>query len=136
MAAFFVRALGLDAGAGSDEFADDDGHLFETEIDVIASAGITRGCNPPANDRFCPDAFVTRGQMAAFFVRAFGLPSGLSNLFEDDDGHIFEAEIDRLATADITRGCNPPTNDRFCPDAYVTRGQMAAFFHRAVDWLP
>lgn len=136
MAAFFVRALGLSVGAGSDLFDDDNRHLFEHEIDLLATAGITRGCNPPANTRFCPDDYVTRGQMAAFFVRALGLPVGAYDLFDDDDGHLFEAEIDRLASADITRGCNPPTNDRFCPDDYVTRGQMAAFFHRAVDWLP
>src|SRR5690606_1831895 len=32
----------------------------------------------------------------------------------------------------ISRGCNPPRNDRFCPDDYVTRRQMAAFLHRAL----
>ena len=36
----------------------------------LANAGVTRGCNPPRNDRFCPDDYVTRGQMAAFLVRA------------------------------------------------------------------
>jgi hypothetical protein len=28
--------------------------------------------------------------------------------------------------ADITRGCRPPTNDLYCPEVSVTRGQMAA----------
>jgi hypothetical protein len=37
----------------------------------MGTAGVTQGCNPPANDRFCPDDFVTRAQMAAFFKRAF-----------------------------------------------------------------
>ena len=45
---------------------------------------------------------------------------------------IFEASIDKLATAGITKGCNPGQgNTNFCPDDYVTRGQMAAFLHRA-----
>jgi hypothetical protein len=70
MAAFLVRALGLSAGAGSDRFTDDDGSVFENDIDRIAKAGITRGCNPPSNTRFCPDDRVTRGQMAAFLQRA------------------------------------------------------------------
>ena len=35
------------------------------------------------------------------------------------------------STAGVTRGCNPPVNDRFCPGSNVTRGQMAAFLHRA-----
>jgi len=34
--------------------------------------------------------------------------------------------------AGITAGCDPPVNDRFCPDDVVTRGQMAAFLHRAL----
>jgi hypothetical protein len=27
----------------------------------------------------------------------------------DDDGSVFEGDIDRLGTAGVTRGCNPPT---------------------------
>ena len=43
---------------------------YQGDIAAIAAAGITKGCNPPAGDRFCPDAPVTRGQVAAFLVRA------------------------------------------------------------------
>lgn len=50
--------------------------------------------------------------------------------FTDDDTSIFEADIEWLAGAGVTLGCNPPTNDNFCPDDPVTRGQMAAFMHR------
>src|SRR5690606_41394018 len=96
-------------------------------------ASITRGCNPPTNTLFCPDDFVTRGQMAAFLVRALGLTvDDPGDQFVDDDGHVFESDIERLASAGVTRGCNPPANDRFCPDDFVTRGQMAAFLHRAI----
>ena len=44
--------------------------LIERDIDLLATAGVTRGCNPPANDRYCPDQVITRGQMAAFLRRA------------------------------------------------------------------
>ena len=108
-------------------------HPFSVEIDWLGDEGITRGCNPPDNDRFCPDDTVTRGQMAAFLVRALDLEDPGTAEFGDDDGSIFETDIARLATAGITRGCNPPDNDRFCPDDAVTRGQMAAFLHRALD---
>ena len=54
-----------------------------------------------------------------------------SGRFVDDDGSIFEGDIEWLAAAGITRGCNPPLNDRFCPHGVVTRGQMAAFLHCA-----
>lgn len=106
-------------------------HVFATEVEWLASQGITRGCNPPAGDLFCVDEVVTRGQMAAFLNRALGLPAG-TKVFSDTKAHIFEADVAALAAAGITRGCNPPTNDRFCPDDPVTRGQMAAFLYRAL----
>jgi hypothetical protein len=72
--------------------------------------------------------------MAAFVVRAFGYTSGLgADLFGDDDTSIFEGDIDRLGTAGITKGCNPPANDRYCPDRVVTRAEMASFLARALD---
>lgn len=54
----------------SGRFVDVAGSVFEADVSELARLGVTRGCNPPANDRFCPDAPVTRGQMAAFLVRA------------------------------------------------------------------
>jgi hypothetical protein len=99
----------------------------------VVIAGITTGCNPPTNDRFCPSANVTRGQMAAFLTRALDLPAGPTGVFSDDDDSEFEADIEALATAGITTGCNPPANDRFCPNDNVTRGQMAAFLNRGLN---
>ncbi len=118
------------------QFEDSTGHTFETDISWLAASGITRGCNPPANTRFCPDDPVTRGQMAAFLGRALHLPAG-TDAFDDTTGHTFATDISALAAAGITRGCNPPANTRFCPDDPVTRGQMAAFLHRALeDMMP
>ena len=120
------------AGAAVSPFGDvPNTHEFAEAIVWLAEEGITRGCNPPANDRFCPDDPVTRGQMAAFLVRAFGYSARGSYEFVDDDGSVFEGDVERLAEADVTRGCNPPSNDRFCPDDPVTRGQMATFLWRA-----
>lgn len=44
-------------------------HTFHSSIGWLAETGITRGCNPPANNLFCPDDNVTRGQMATFLQR-------------------------------------------------------------------
>ncbi|MGA7270599.1 MAG: carboxypeptidase regulatory-like domain-containing protein [Acidimicrobiia bacterium] len=117
----------------ADFFVDvDPSSVFVGDIQWLQDSGITKGCNPPANDRFCPDEAVTRAQMASFLVRALGLTEGGDlNRFVDDDGSVHEADIDRLAAAGITKGCNPPTNDRFCPSSDVLREQMAAFLHRA-----
>jgi hypothetical protein len=60
--------------------------------------------------------------------------SWASHQFVDvPDDNIFHDDIGWLADAEVTRGCNPPTNDQFCPDAYVTRSQMAAFMHRLAE---
>ena len=131
MAAFLVRALNL-TDPGTKDFVDDDTSAFEADIERLAAAGITQGCNPPDNDQFCPDDPVTREQMAAFLVRALGLTDVGTIDFVDDDFSIFETDIEKLATAGITLGCNPPTNDQFCPTNIVTREQMAAFLHRAL----
>jgi S-layer homology domain len=112
---------------------DDDASVFEADIEKLAAAGVTKGCNPPTNDRFCPEQTVTRGQMAAFLTRALDLIDRPGASFVDDDDSPFQADIERLATAGITLGCNPPTNDRFCPEDEVTRGQMAAFLRRALE---
>jgi hypothetical protein len=131
MAAFVARVLGL-PGSNNDYFRDDNDSVFENDINRVATAGITKGCNPPKNDQFCPDSKLNRGQMAAFLVRARGYTNdGGGDRFIDDNGLVFERDIDRLATAGVTKGCNPPKNDRFCPNDPVTRAQMAAFLHRA-----
>ncbi len=137
MAAFLVRTLGLTDDGGGNTFTDDDGSVFESDIAKLAAAGITKGCNPPVNDLYCPDSTVTRGQMAAFLVRAMGYTdNGGGNLFVDDDGSVFENDIDRLGTAGVTRGCNPPANDRYCADDPVKRDQMASFLTRALGLEP
>ncbi len=128
MASFLVRALDLPPAA-TDRFVDDDGSVHEADIEALAAAGITHGC---ATDRFCPSDPVTRDQMAAFLVRSLGLQAGAAvDGFIDDQGSIYEADINRLAWAGITKGCNPPANDRYCPTDRVTRAQMASFLVRA-----
>jgi hypothetical protein len=39
-------------------------------IEQLAREGITAGCG---NNNYCPEAVVTRDQMAVFLVRTFGL---------------------------------------------------------------
>ncbi len=131
LAAMLNRAFDLPATT-TDFFTDDDGSIFEDDINRVAAAGITFGCNPPANDNFCPDDDVSRGAMAAFLDRAMDLPATTTDAFTDDNGHIFEDSINSLAAAGITAGCNPPTNDNYCPNDLLTRGQVAAFFRRAL----
>jgi hypothetical protein len=130
-ATFVARALDLGAPT-RDHFIDDDGHVLEGGVNRVAEVGITAGCNPPDNNRFCPDRQMTRAQFAAFIVRAIGLPATDVDYFTDDDGHVLEGAINRLAEAGITKGCNPPTNDHFCPQGLLTRAETATFMIRAL----
>lgn len=110
--------------AGS--FKDIGDSKFRTQIIWLADKGITAGCAP---ERFCPHGIVTRGQMASFIARAFDLPRSSRDYFWDDNTNKHENNINRVAAAGITVGCD---SGRFCPDGSVTREQMASFLSRAL----
>lgn len=179
-------------------FADDDDSVHEQDIETLYQAGITKGCNPPANTNYCPERLITRGEIAAFIRRTLELPSAEQDFFADDDGSIFnddinaitaagigfgcseteycqdqpllrdemaellirsfadgdperyanpdgidffidddgnrfESSINLLMAAGVTKGCNPPVNDNFCPDRPLIRAEMASFFVRALN---
>ncbi|HEX7100239.1 MAG TPA: VanW family protein [Acidimicrobiia bacterium] len=135
MAAFLDRALDLPSSQGG-QFRDIDDSIYRDSIERLAEAGITRGCNPPANDLFCPEKPITRGEMATFLVKALGLPPAEeASGFRDLGDTVHAQDIEALAAAGITKGCNPPANDRYCPHSKVTRGEMATFLVRALPEL-
>jgi hypothetical protein len=80
MAIFILRGLGVftpPAGPQTPTFADvpnsgatDASHEF---IEEFARRGITSGCAAGPPRLYCPTSPVTRGQMAVFLLRAFGL---------------------------------------------------------------
>lgn len=66
-------AFPLGAWAGH-QFADvPDSNQFHGDIDAITDAGVTSGCG---GANYCPSAFVTREQMAAFMNRLGALSTG------------------------------------------------------------
>lgn len=127
MAVFLARALNLPP-AGADHFTDDEGEFYENAANQLFESGITQGCAPRA---YCGGDAITRGEMAAFLARTFDLAPAGTDYFGDDRTSIFQSAINKVARAGITLGCNPPDNDRFCPDDLVTRGQMAGFLRRS-----
>jgi len=56
-------------------------HRFHDDIDAIADAGVTVGCG---GGKYCPDAFVTRGQVAAFLNRLGALAEGTTPVVNAD----------------------------------------------------
>ena len=101
-------------------------------IESLYLAGITGGCatNPL---RYCPDDMVTRAQMAIFLERGIHgstyVPSTTVPItFNDTTDHWARYWIEAFRADGITSGCG---NGIYCPDDYVTRGQMAVFLLRA-----
>ena len=125
MASFLARAFHLPTAEG-DRFIVDDTSTHHLDINRIAQAGIGLGCDL---ERFCPEAPVARSQMASFLARALSLPPSSTDFFSDDDGSLHEQAINSVAAHGITLGCGPMV---YCPDATVTREQMAALLRRAV----
>ena len=131
MATFLARALGLQLAAdegGAQRFTDVSGTHAES-ISAVADAGITLGCSADGR-RFCPDAVVTRAQMASFLARALGLADS-PNPFSDATGNIHGGAIGAVAAQGITAGCDS-AGTRYCPDDPVRRDQMASFLARAL----
>lgn len=105
-------------------------HAFYGHIEFLAQAEITTGCTVGA---YCPDALVTRRQMAAFLERAMRasnwVPPTTTTAFNDvAPGSQFAGHIEAMRTDGITQGCAPSA---YCPENPVNRAQMAAFVLRA-----
>ena len=134
MAVWLVRLLdGIDPPALSrSRFSDVASIWYSAHIERLAELKVTLGCtsNPP---QYCPQKSVTRGEMATFLVRAFELTPAGDFGFTDIDNHAHEANINALAAAGITVGCEA---FRYCPDTPVTRAQMATFLVRAIKYRP
>ena len=104
-------------------------------IERIYAAGITAGCG---NSNYCPDATVTRAQMAVFLLKgkhggSYVPPAATGTLFTDvPASNPFAKWIEQLANESITAGCG---NGSYCPDAAVTRAQMAVFLLKSKHGL-
>jgi hypothetical protein len=125
-ASMLVRALDLPA-SDVGPFGDTGDSVHAASIDRLAATGIVQGC---ANDAFCPEDHVTRGQMASMIARAFGLPEATERHFDDGDGAHSDA-VDRLAEAGITAGCSSSLVS-FCPHDAIVRWQAAVFVARSM----
>jgi hypothetical protein len=100
-------------------------------IGRLKDLGVVEGCGA---GRYCPDAAVTRAQMASFLQRALELPPGPVDSFADvAPTSTHAAAIGAVHQAGITLGC---TSDSYCPSERVRRDQMASFLQRALELPP
>ena len=106
-------------------------HWAATFVEILAGTGISSGCG---GSNYCPDAPVTRAQMAVFLERGMNgsgyvPPVASGAVFLDVDSGDFAAGfIEQLYIDGITAGCG---SNNYCPEAEVTRAQMAVFLLRA-----
>ena len=109
-------------------------HWAVAWINQLYTEGVTGGCST-APLRYCPDAVVTRAQMAVFLVRVIHgstfTPPATSVIFEDVPADYWaSAWINQLNADGVTGGCSSAPK-LFCPEANVSRAQMAVFLLRA-----
>ncbi len=113
-------------------FSDDNGSLHESNIETIAALGVTLGCNPPQNDRFCPGEVVSRAQMAVLLSRTLGgssdgTPSGVRVEDAPEDAWYLD-DVRRLVALGIV---DLPEDGTFRPLDPLTRLEMAVLLARA-----
>ena len=112
------------------------GHPFWRYIEAFANTGITVGCSQVPK-MYCPDANVTRGEMAVFIERAKGNyspPTNAVHPFTDvpyPGLEHFTNFIELFYSHNITTGCQQSPL-MYCPQNNVTRGEMAVFIERAI----
>jgi hypothetical protein len=104
-------------------------------IEQLVAEGVTAGCG---GGRYCPDAPVTRAQMAVFILKSEHgsayLPPACSGEFLDVVcPSQFANWIEQLAAEGVTAGCG---NGNYCPASLVKRGQMATFLMRSTFDAP
>ncbi len=102
-------------------------HQFYGFVIRLVSNGVTVGCG---GGFYCVDNPTTRGQMAAFLIKArlgfcFTPPPATGTVFPDvPASNIYAPWIEELQRQGLTAGCG---GGNYCPDASVTRAQMAVF---------
>ena len=109
-------------------------HPAYEAIEALAWNGVALGCDS-APARFCPDAPVTRAEMATFIERAkrgsgFTLTPTGTRFADVPATHWAAGFVEQLYTDGITLGC-ATSPLRFCPDAAITRAQMAPMLLKA-----
>ncbi|PKN94694.1 MAG: hypothetical protein CVU44_02475 [Chloroflexi bacterium HGW-Chloroflexi-6] len=104
-------------------------------IERLYNAGITGGCATTPNLLYCPDSTVTRAQMAVFLLKSMHgksytppLVGGSTGFGDVATSHWAAKWIKQLAAEGITSGCG---GGNYCPEAPVTRAQMAVFLLKA-----
>jgi len=139
MSAFMYRL------AGSPTFPDPPAATFGdvsasntsfTEIEWMASEGITTGTPASPKPLYKPSAPVGRSAMSAFMYRLAGEPDFTPSQVTFGDvatTHPFYEPIEWMASEGITTGTAASPKPLYKPASAVSRGAMSAFMQRLAD---
>ena len=133
MAKVIVRGLGRSTTSYKGYFTDvPQSNIFWPYIERIKRDGITVGCNPPANTKYCPNSNVTRAQLATFLARATGVQgkAAKADHFTDDNSSVHHNNINLMRDRWIINGCG---GTNFCPNSGVKREHMAMWLVRGFN---
>jgi hypothetical protein len=108
--------------------------IFGPSIAKLAANQVTAGCGNGST--YCPGSGATRAQMAVFLLRSkkgvcYTPPAATGTVFPDVPANSFAAAwIEALAAEGVTSGCG---GGLYCPNATVTRAQMAVFLLKMLE---
>jgi hypothetical protein len=128
LATVLAEALGLSLPSPQGAFADvPPDAWYASAIEALYARGIVQGCD---DSNFCPEARVSRAELAVLVARMMGLselpPSGRFGDVPAD--HWAAGAIEALYEAGVVVGC---AADRYCPDDFAPRAQVALMLARA-----
>jgi hypothetical protein len=148
--AVFVVPAAVMAGHRFDDVPDT--NTFHDNITWLADTGITKGCNPPDNTLFCPDASVSRKQMSAFMQRFAAFLGAEDGTVDEADnaqmlagaapsaytnevfGKSLERDFVRSGLLGVGTTATITTVDYTAPaDGYVSLDYYASFLYLATD---
>lgn len=121
-----TMTVGKSASAGK-VFTDLAGHWAREDIEKLAFEGIIDGME---DDRFVPDAMVTRAQFAAMLVRALNLKAAGGQIpFADvPPASWYRGAVSSAYAAGLVQGV---TDGSFAPEQTITREEMTVMIARA-----
>ncbi|WP_353928486.1 S-layer homology domain-containing protein [Desulfofundulus kuznetsovii] len=108
-------------------FADIAGHWAQKEIEIMATKGFVAGVG---DNKFAPEATVTRAEFAAILARMAGLtadPDGARRFNDVPQNAWYCGMVGAAAKAGLVRGTGEHS---FAPNEPITREQMAAMMVR------
>ena len=120
-----MQALGLDIENAPASGFTDVPERAEKEVNALKAAGITNG---KTKTTFDSDQNITRGELAKWLSKAYGLEPGNEKLpFKDVEGDYIPA-VSALVNNGITKGTTETT---FGTHDMAKRGDFAKFVYRA-----